>query len=179
MFPGGKGGSQISRQSPHEGGKVVSPTHRPPLPPRKYSWYSFLLEAEPTSRAIVRPEWLCQWKFPMTPSGIEPATFRLVAQCLNQLRYRYLLSYLPHLFLEWKIFWPKCVEKIKTHIFCSINSPPPQNRAIYEIMWKNILQPDRPQMPIRRMRIARWITTATDPHSEYVILIAFLLQQWL
>ena len=39
-------GSQISRQSVHEGGKVVSPTHRPPLPPRKYSWYSFLLEAE-------------------------------------------------------------------------------------------------------------------------------------
>jgi hypothetical protein len=26
-------GSQISRQSTHEGGKVVSPTHRPPLPP--------------------------------------------------------------------------------------------------------------------------------------------------
>ena len=30
--PGGRG-SQISRQSAHEGGKVVSPTHRPPLPP--------------------------------------------------------------------------------------------------------------------------------------------------
>ena len=28
--------------------KVVSLTHRPPLPPRKYSWYSFLLEAEST-----------------------------------------------------------------------------------------------------------------------------------
>jgi hypothetical protein len=45
--PGGWG-LQISRQSAHESGKVVSPTHRPPLPPRKYSWYSFLLEAEST-----------------------------------------------------------------------------------------------------------------------------------
>ena len=29
-------------------GKVVSFTHRPPLHPRKYTWYSFLLEAEST-----------------------------------------------------------------------------------------------------------------------------------
>ena len=31
-----------------DGGKIVSPTHRPPLPPRIYSWHSFLLEAELT-----------------------------------------------------------------------------------------------------------------------------------
>jgi len=31
------------------GGKVVSFMHQPPLPPRKYTWYSFLLEAESTS----------------------------------------------------------------------------------------------------------------------------------
>jgi hypothetical protein len=35
-------------QSAHEGGKVVSPTHRPPLAPRKYAWCPFLLEAEST-----------------------------------------------------------------------------------------------------------------------------------
>jgi hypothetical protein len=39
-------GSQITRQSAHEGGKVVIPTYRPSLNPRTYSWYSFLSEAE-------------------------------------------------------------------------------------------------------------------------------------
>ena len=32
---------------------------------------------------------------------------------------------------------------------------------------------------IRLMRFACWITKATDTNSEHVILIAFLLQQWL
>jgi hypothetical protein len=33
-------------------------------------------------------------------------------------------------------------------------------------------------MAIWRMRIAFWITTATNTHSDYLKLIAFPLQQW-
>jgi hypothetical protein len=68
------------------------------------------------------------------------------------------------------------VEKIKTHIFVLLNFFP-ENRAIYEIMWKYIVEPDRPQMTIWRMRIACWIPKAADTHSEYVIPVAFPLQQ--
>jgi len=35
----------MSRQSAREDGKVVSCMHQQPLPPRKYFWYSFVLEA--------------------------------------------------------------------------------------------------------------------------------------
>jgi hypothetical protein len=79
--PGGWG-SQILRQSTHEGGKVVSPTHRPPLPPGNIPGTHFF-RGWVNPRATVRPEGLCQWNIPMTPSGIDPATFRFVTQCLN------------------------------------------------------------------------------------------------
>ena len=46
-------------------------------------------------------------------------------------------------------------------------------------MWKNVVKLDRPQMTIWHMHIACWIPKATNTHSEYVILIAFPLQQWL
>jgi hypothetical protein len=42
-----------------------------------------------------------------------------------------------------------------------------------------MVEPDRPQMTILRMGIAYWIPKATNTHSEYVILIAVLQQQWL
>jgi len=46
-------------------------------------------------------------------------------------------------------------------------------------MWKNTVQPCRPQMIIWRMRITCWIPNATNTHLEYVIRIAFPMQQWL
>ena len=55
----------------------------------------------------------------------------------------------------------------------------PENRAVYEIMWKNIVDPDRLQVTIWRMRIACWIPKATNTLSEYVILITLPLQQWM
>jgi len=39
------------------------------------------------------------------------------------------------------MFPTKVVEKIKTHILCPITFP--ENPAIYEITWKNIVEQDR------------------------------------
>ena len=80
-------GSQISRQSAHEGGKVYSPTQRSLLSPGNIPG-TISVRGWVNPRAIWRPEGLGQWKIPVTPSGIESATFRHVAQCLNQLRHR-------------------------------------------------------------------------------------------
>jgi hypothetical protein len=65
------------------------------------------------------------------------------------------------------------------HTFCVQQHFSFENRVVNEITWKNILQPGRPQMTIWRMHIACWIAKATNTHSEYVILIADPLQQWL
>jgi hypothetical protein len=52
-----------------------------------------------------------------------------------------------------------------------------ENRAVYEIMWNNTVELDRPHMTTWRMSIACWIPKATNTHSEYVILIALPQQQ--
>jgi uncharacterized Fe-S cluster-containing MiaB family protein len=42
------------------------------------------------------------------------------------------------------MFQTKVVEKIKIYILCSIPFFS-ENRAIYEIIWKNVVEPDRSQ----------------------------------
>jgi len=46
-------------------------------------------------------------------------------------------------------------------------------------MWKNIAQLDKIHVTIWRMRTECRITKATNKHSDYVIIIAFILEQWL
>jgi len=91
----------------------------------------------------------------------------------------YFWSYLARFSLKWdtSIFQTEAVEKIKTHILCTLTFFS-LNPAVYEIM-KNIVEPIRPQMTIWRMHIACWRPKAIHTHLEYVILIALALQQWL
>jgi len=51
--------------------------------PIKYSWYSFLLEAESNPVPQFDRKDFISMKNPLTPAGIDPATFRFVAQHLN------------------------------------------------------------------------------------------------
>jgi len=55
-----------------------------------------------------------------------------------------------------------------------------ENRAVYEIMWKNIESPSHAtdDNTIWRMRIACWIATTTNTHSQHVIHVVFPLEQW-
>jgi len=74
-------------------------------------------------------------------------------------------------------FSDKIVEKIKTPILYSITFTFLKNRTICEIIWKNIVEPDRPDMTIGCMRIVCWIPEAANTHSQYVKLIAFPMQE--
>jgi len=74
------------------------------------------------------------------------------------------------------MFQAKVVQKVRSHVLCS-TAFLPRKCTVYEIMWNNILEPARTQLTIWRKRIACWIHKSTNTPSEYVILIAFALQQ--
>ena len=45
------------------------------------------------------------------------------------------------------MFQTKFVEKIKTNMLCVIISP--ENHTVYEIMWKSVAEPARPQTTVK------------------------------
>jgi hypothetical protein len=87
-------------------------------------------------------------------------------------------TYIAKFFLEWEMLQTKEIEKIKTRILRSVTSFF-ENRALYDIMWKNIVEPGRPQRKIWCIRIACWITKATSTESQCVTHTVFTLQQCL
>jgi hypothetical protein len=71
------------------------------------------------------------------------------------------------------MFQTKVVEKIKTHILCSITFSRKSCR-----LWDNVEKYGGATQAtvdniIRRMRFACWITKATDTHSECIIFLLF------
>ena len=65
------------------------------------------------------------------------------------------LSYLIQ-FLEFEMFQTKVVEILETHILCSIIFFP-ESRAVYEILWKNVVQHDKPDHNIIRCIRPAWL----------------------
>ena len=66
------------------------------------------------------------------------------------------------------------VKKIETDfVFSDLFFFRKKNFALYEIMWKNTLQPGRPQMTIWCVRTACRLRDVTDINTEYVIFPAF------
>jgi hypothetical protein len=86
-------------------------------------------------------------------------------------------SYLAQTFLGWEIFEINVVEKIKTRILCSKCFS--ENRAVYDIMWRNIVEPVGHRWQYGACAFSRRIHKATNTHSEYVMFSAFPRQQWL
>jgi hypothetical protein len=53
-----------------------------------------------------------------------------------------------------------------------------ENRAVYEKMWKNVVERGWSQMTMWGMRFECWILRATNTHSGCVKLTVCPLQQW-
>ena len=89
-------------------------------------------------------------------------------------------SYLAQSFLEWEIFQTKVVEKTKPHILCSVTFFFFRKSCC---LWDNVVEYCRAGEATDDNMAHAHFTLDTQGYkhtlSKYVILIAFLLEQWL
>jgi len=79
--------------------------------------------------------------------------------------YVHLWSHPTQFFLEWEIIQTKVVERIQTHVLCSVTC----YRKIVPVMkkmWKNTVGPDRPEVTIQRISISSRTSKATDTPTQ-------------
>jgi hypothetical protein len=88
----------------------------------------------------------------------ENSSFITIRQKLRviYMKFSYLWQYLFKLFLEWKIFQTKTVEKIKTHILRSETFFLKSCR-LWDNVKKNVVKPDRTQTTWH-LRVTYWIS---------------------
>jgi hypothetical protein len=82
-------------------------------------------------RAIVRPEELLQWKIPVTPSGVDPATFRFCSAVPQPLRHR--VPPLPQWY-SLQILW-----NIGTHFWFPGSG---RNLRLFKLSCKSVIRTD-------------------------------------
>jgi hypothetical protein len=71
-------------------------------------------------------------------------------------------QYLAEFFLEWETFHIKVVERIKTHILCSVTFF--KSCSVYEIMSKIVVEPERPQTTSQYgAKTVGWVITVAAP----------------
>ena len=68
-------------------------------------------------------------------------------------------------------------KSIKSHILCSIMFFS-ENHAVYEIMWKNMVVPDRLQMTIRRMFYTGYLRLQTHTQNMSYLLLFHCNNGW-
>ena len=82
-------------------------------------------------------------------------------------------SYLAQFFLEWEMFQTEFIEKIKTHVLCSVTF----SRKSYRL-WDNVEKYCTVGQATGEVAHACWITKVTNTHSEYVTLLFHYKNSW-
>jgi hypothetical protein len=106
--------------------------------------------------------------------------FKLLSRCVEKIQvllhltrisatwhetFSHLWQYLDELFLEWKMFSIKVIEKIKTHILCFITFFRKSCR-LWDNVEKYCAAREATNNAIRRMRVTCWISKAARAHAQ-------------